>query len=94
MPKQFLLNADGSIPPNVNVALLEAEGIPLVLPTPMPRESGMVAVEQDPQLGEDGVWRQVWVLEPAPVTAATPVDPLSSLTDEQKAALLALLQPQ
>jgi hypothetical protein len=94
MPKQFLLNTDGSIPPNVNVALLEAEGIPLVLPTPMPRESGMVAVEQDPQLGEDGVWRQVWVLEPAPVAVATSVDPLASMTDEQKAALLALLQPQ
>jgi len=94
MPKQFLLNADGSIPPNVDVALLEAEGIPLVLPTPVPRESGMVAVEQDPQLGEDGVWRQVWVLEPAPVQITPSVDPLANLTDEQKAALLALLQPQ
>lgn len=67
MPKQFLLNPDGSIPANANVELLQAEGIPLVLPTPMPRESGMVAVEQDPQQGADGVWRQVWVLEPAPV---------------------------
>jgi len=91
MPKQFLLNADGSIPPNVNVALLEAEGIPLVLPTPMPRESGMVAVEQDPQLGEDGVWRQVWVLEPAPVEQPKP-DPILNITEEQKAALLAILQ--
>ena len=65
MPKQFLLNPDGSIPANVNVQALEDAGIPLVMPTPMPRESGMVAVEQEPQQ-VDGVWRQVWVLEPAP----------------------------
>lgn len=65
MPKQFLLNADGSIPANVNVQALQEAGIPLVLPTPMPRESGMIAVEQEPQQ-IDGVWRQVWALQPAP----------------------------
>lgn len=65
MPKQFLLNADGSIPANVNVQALQEAGIPLVLPTPMPRESGMLTVEQEPQQ-IDGVWRQVWALEPAP----------------------------
>jgi hypothetical protein len=65
MPKQFLLNPDGSIPANVNVQALEDAGIPLVMPTPMPRESGMVAVEQEPQQ-IDGVWRQMWTLEPAP----------------------------
>jgi hypothetical protein len=66
MPKQFLLNPDGSVPANANVELLTAAGIPLVMPTPMPREGGMVAVEQDPQQDADGVWRQVWVLEVAP----------------------------
>lgn len=93
MVKQFLLNADGSIPAGTNLAKLEADGIPLVLPTQVPREPGMVAVEQDPQLGEDGVWRQVWVLEPAPIVEPAPeqVDPLAALTVEQKAALLALL---
>ena len=65
MPKQFLLNADGSLPANVNVETLQAAGIPLVLPTPMPRESGMVAVEQEPQI-IDGVWKQMWTLEIAP----------------------------
>jgi hypothetical protein len=65
MPKQFLLNADGSTPANVNVEVLQAAGIPLVLPTPMPRQGGMVAVEQEPQI-IDGVWKQVWTLEPAP----------------------------
>ena len=65
MPKQFLLNPDGSIPANVNVQALEDAGIPLVMPTPMPRESGMVAVEQEPQQ-VDGIWQQVWSLEPAP----------------------------
>lgn len=65
MPRQFLLNADGSLPANVNVQALEEAGIPLVLPTPMPRQGGMVAVEQEPQQ-IDGVWKQVWTLEPAP----------------------------
>lgn len=94
MKKQFLLNADGSIPESANLDLLQAEGIPLVLPTPILREPGMVAVEQEPKLGADGVWRQVWALEPAP--EPEPVEPLAdlfaSLTDEQKQALLALLQ--
>lgn len=66
MPKQFLLNLDGSIPQSVDIGLLLAEGIPLVLPTPMPRESGMIAVEQDPQQDANGVWRQVWTLEAIP----------------------------
>lgn len=66
MPKQFLLNPDGSVPANANIELLTAAGISLVMPTPMPREGGMVAVEQDPQQDVDGVWRQVWVLQPAP----------------------------
>lgn len=66
MPKQFLLNADGSVPANANVELLTAAGIPLVMPTPMPRQGGMVAVEQNPQQDANGVWRQVWVLEVAP----------------------------
>lgn len=61
MPKQFLLNPDGSIPSNANVELLESLGIPLVMPTPMPRESGMVAVEKEPEL-RDGIWTQVWEL--------------------------------
>jgi hypothetical protein len=93
MPRQFLLNTDGSIPANVNVDLLQQQGIPLVLPTPVPRESGMVAVEADPVQGEDGVWRQVWILQPAPEPEPQPeaTDPLASLTEEQKAVLLALL---
>ena len=65
MPRQFLLNPDGSVPANVNVDALQAAGIPLVLPTPMPRTPGMVAVEQEPQL-VNGVWLQVWIEMPAP----------------------------
>lgn len=68
MLKQFLLNPDGSVPENVNLVLLQEAGIPLVLPTPMPRVSGMVAIEQEPQQDVNGVWRQAWVLEPAPLT--------------------------
>ena len=65
MPKQFLVNSDGTVPINVNVDALIAAGIPLVFPTQMPRQSGMVAVEQDPKQ-INGVWKQVWKLEPAP----------------------------
>lgn len=66
MPKQFLLNPDGSVPAGANIEHLEAQGIPLVMPTPMPRVYGMVAVEQEPQQDENGVWHQVWALEPEP----------------------------
>lgn len=72
MPRQFLLNPDGSLPAGANVDALAAEGIPLVLPTPVPREPGMVAVEQEPEQGPDGVWRQVWTLEPAPAPEPEP----------------------
>lgn len=92
MPRQFLLNPDGSIPANVNVELLQAEGIPFVLPTEIPRQAGMVAVEQEPEQDAQGIWRQVWKLEPAPEPEPQEVfDPLVSLTEEQKQALLQLL---
>lgn len=94
MPKQFLLNPDGSIPTNANIELLQAEQIPLVMPTPMPREPGMVAVEQEPQQDAEGLWRQVWTLESAPepeIQPEQPTDILASLSDEQKQALLAIL---
>ena len=66
MPRQFILNSDGSVPANVNVELLVEQGIPLVMPTPMPEVTGMLAVEQDPQQDAAGVWRQAWALAPAP----------------------------
>ena len=95
MRRQFLLNPDGSAPAGADVPLLEAAGIAVVLPAPMPYQPGMVAVEQDAQQHEHGVWRQVWVLEPAPELTRHPEtasDPVASLTPGQKAALLALLQ--
>lgn len=64
MPKQFILNADGTAPSGVNIALLIAQNVPLVLPTPAPSEPDMIAVEQEPQQDADGFWRQVWTLEP------------------------------
>jgi hypothetical protein len=96
MPKQFLLNPDGSIPPNTNLEVLQAEGIPLVVPTTPPYAAGMVAVEQEPVKDANGVWHQVWTLEPAPlapepVATDTIEDPLLTLTDAQKMALIALL---
>lgn len=70
MVKQFLLNPDGSIPEGVNLQMLEAAGIPLVMPTPMPRTLGMVAVERDP-VQIDGVWFQMWDEQPAPKADGT-----------------------
>jgi hypothetical protein len=95
MPKQYLLQPDGSIPENVNVEALREAGIPLVMPSPIPSEPGMIAVEQEPQQDHDGIWRQVWALEPAPpAEPPTEVDPMSvlaGLSEEQKQALIALL---
>ena len=61
--KQFLLNSDGSVPNTTDIELLKQNNILLVIPTPAPKESGMVAVECEPQM-VDGAWKQVWKLEP------------------------------
>lgn len=64
MPKQFLLNTDGSIPANTNVAMLEAEGIPLVLPTPRwTPAQGMMLQESEPTYS-DNMWKQTWIEVP------------------------------
>jgi hypothetical protein len=70
MIKQFLLNPDGSVPDGVNVAVLEAEGVPLVVPTERWRPApGFVLEERNPEQDEQGVWRQVWaeVVAPEPI---------------------------
>lgn len=72
MHKQFLLNPDGSIPEGVDVALLESLGIPLVLPTPIPNEPGLTAIEQEPVQDAEGVWHQVWLMVPSADIAETP----------------------
>lgn len=72
MVKQFLLKPDGSIPEGTDVAKLEAEGIPLALPTPRWSPApGMRLEEREPEQDADGVWRQVWAEVPAP-----PPDPI------------------
>lgn len=94
MPKQFLLNVDGSIPENTNIEVLISANIPLVVPTPMPVQVGKLAIECDPECDQNGVWRQVWKLEDvltAPQIEEQVVDPLTSLTVEQKLALISLL---
>jgi hypothetical protein len=70
--KQFLLNSDGSIPDTVNIDALIQNNIPMVVPTTAPTESGMVAVECEPQM-IDGIWKQVWKLEPSVSDAAEDV---------------------
>lgn len=75
MIKQFLLNADGSIPHNINIDALNEAGIKLVMPTEPPRESGMIPIEQEAVL-IDGVWFQSWKLEPQP-------EPVESLDEYQ-----------
>lgn len=99
---QFLLLPDGSIPPGANVEALEAAGIPLVMPTERWRPApGMVLEERDAEQDADGVWHQVWVEVPAPpppepdptaVPSGPAPDPLASLTPEQRAALIDMLQ--
>jgi hypothetical protein len=72
MIKQFLLNSDGSVPEGTNAALLEAEGIPLVVPTERwTPKTGFMLEERDPEQDEQGVWRQVWaeVVAPEPDVA-------------------------
>lgn len=71
--QQYLTLPDGTIPPGVDVAALEAAGIRLVRPIKPPQESGMVAVEIDPEM-RDGAWWQTWTLEPAPALIVDPAD--------------------
>lgn len=74
MPRQFLLNSDGSLPPHTNVGALMDAGIPLVLPTPRWRPAeGMMLEEREPQRDDQGVWRQVWVEVPAPPPPEEPI---------------------
>lgn len=61
---QYLTQPDGSIPPGVDVAALEAAGVLIVRPVEPPRTAGMVAVEGEPKQ-RDGVWWQTWREVPA-----------------------------
>jgi hypothetical protein len=72
MIRQYLTRADGAIPPSVDRAALERAGVRIVRPTPLPRQPGMIAVEM-PAEQRDGVWWQVWRLEPAPKPEPSPV---------------------
>jgi hypothetical protein len=69
---QYLTRPDGTIPPGVDVAALEAAGVLIVRPVEAPRVPGMVAVEGDPEQ-RDGVWWQTWRLEPVPPPEPPPV---------------------
>lgn len=86
--KQFLLNPDGSLPPNTNMEVLQAEGIVMVLPTQRytPGE-WMTLVEGEPVQTADGVWHQVWNEVPAPPPEPVPV-PESVSRFQARAALL------
>lgn len=94
MPKQFLLNLDGSTPNDVDINLLIENNIALVYPTEVPKMSGMVAVEQEPEKDASGIWRQVWKLEPAPpaVVPESGIDILANITEDQKLAILEILK--
>lgn len=86
MVKQFLLNPDGTIPEGVDAALLEAEGIPLVVPTePWAPATGFMLEEREPEQDADGIWRQVWVEVPIP--PAAPREPQIDLEEQIKMLL-------
>lgn len=77
MVMQFLTASDGSLPAGVDRAALEAAGVLIVRPTPVPREPGFFAVEGEPEQ-RDGVWWQTWRLEPVPPAPPPPVPPTVS----------------
>jgi hypothetical protein len=87
MQKRFLINADGTVPASAPVAALEAAGVILVVPTPVPTPpEGQVVVEAD-AVQDGDVWRQVWELVPAPEPEPEEA-PVPSLTRPQFVFLL------
>lgn len=71
----FMLRPDGTAPEGISQADLQAAGFRCVVPTPVPREPGMVAYECEPWPRPDGLWQQVWELkqlDPAHNTAPEP----------------------
>lgn len=89
---QFLLNPDGSVPPNTDVAALKRLGIAMVLPSPCPQAPGMVASEL-PAVLIDGVLTQQWTLISAPEPETGPEEASQEMPDlspAQFAYLLAL----
>ena len=99
MVKQFLLNADGTVPAATDAAVLLATGVTLVMPTaPPPCTAGYVAQDTDPEL-VDGVWYQRWEIIPHPDadrvvdnTSTNIAELFASLTPEQIAALSTVIQ--
>jgi hypothetical protein len=107
--KQFLLNADGTWPENVDRERLEGEGVIFALPTKRHRPpAGFVLVESDPVQGNDGVYRQNWVevpsTVPGPEVQAIPVAVSmrqarlallqTGLLDDVEAAIITMDEPQ
>lgn len=86
--QQYLTRPDGSIPPGVDRATLEAADVLIVRPTPIPREPGFFAVEGEPEQ-RDGVWWQTWRLEPVP-PPEPPAVPVSVSPRQMRLALLDL----
>lgn len=107
MVKQFLLDADGTWPENVDRERLEAEGVIFALPTERHQPAdGFMLVESDPVKGKDGVWRQQWLEVPAPEPETLFVSQVVSmrqarlallqagLLDEVEAAIITMDEPQ
>jgi hypothetical protein len=92
--KQFLLNPDGSVPPGVDVSVLEAEGIVMVLPTPRHDPApGYDLAESDPVF-DNGVWRQVWAEVALPPPQPVPVPERVEMAQARLALFQAGLLPQ
>ena len=107
MVRQFLLNADGSIPEGTNVQALIDAGIPLVIPTSPPEydyiNEGVYLWQVEPIQGEDGHLYQAWELRDYPwINPNAPGNPsvinsddiaqaLAGLTDEQKQLIIKAL---
>ena len=99
MVKQFLLNADESVPAGTNIQLLQEAGVTMVMPTaPPPVVNGYAVQDTDPEL-VDGTWYQRWEIIPHPDgnrvvdnTSTNIAELIASLTPEQIAALSTVIQ--
>lgn len=76
---QYLTRPDGSVPPNVDTAALEAAGILIVRPTPRPAADPDMVVVEGPPENKDGFWWQTWIQEAAPPPPPPQVPPSVSL---------------
>jgi hypothetical protein len=95
MLRQYLTRPDGSLPPGVDRAALEAAGILIVQPRPRPRDTETLVYREASAQLQHGVWRQRWVAHARPASPAPvpeTVTPLQARRALRAAGLLATVE--